>query len=92
MVVHYKNNSLKKSVKDLTSISKHYGTKAKSVNQRIKELEAAHSLETMRQIPAANCHELKGELKGMLAVDISANYRIIFEPLAEPVPKKKTAV
>ena len=42
----------------------------------------------MRNIPAANCHELEGNLKGKLAVDISGNHRIIFEPNYNPIPEK----
>jgi len=37
-------------------------------------------------IPQANCHSLKGNLKGCFAVDISANYRILFEPNHYPLP------
>jgi len=36
-----------------------------------------------------NCHELTGDRKGELAVDVSANYRMIFEPDHDPIPKKE---
>lgn len=61
---------------------------AKKVNQRMKELKSAENLETMRFIPAARCHELSGDIKGKLAVDVSGNYRLIFEPDYNPAPKK----
>ena len=88
MKLFYKNRKLGKSVNSLTDIAKNYGTHAKKVNQRIKALNAAPTLDTMRKIPAANCHELVGELKGKLAVDISGNHRIIFEPNYNPLPER----
>ncbi|OFX59417.1 MAG: killer suppression protein HigA [Bacteroidetes bacterium GWA2_30_7] len=89
MKLNYKNRKLEKSVASLSAISANYGTRAKLVNQRKNELQAAPSLETMRNIPAANCHELKSNLKGKLAVDISGNHRIIFEPTLAPAPTKE---
>ena len=86
MKLFYKNKKLEKSVNSLTNIAKNYGTHAKKVNQRIQELNAAPTLDTMRNIPAANCHELVGNLKGKLAVDISGNHRIIIEPNYNPLP------
>jgi len=88
MQISYKNNKLEKSVASLSVIKKIYGTRAKLVNQRKNELAAAPSLETMKAIPAARCHELTGDFKGKLAVDISGNHRIIFEPNHNPIPVK----
>lgn len=89
MKLDYKNRKLEKSVATLLAIATNYGTMAKLVNQRKNELEAASTLETMKSLPAANCHELKGKLKGKLAVDISGNHRIIFEPNHCPIPTKE---
>ena len=86
MNISYKNRKLEKSVASLSVIKATYGTRAKLVNQRKNELEAATSLQIMRAIPAANCHVLTGNLDGKLAVDISGNYRIIFEPNHNPIP------
>lgn len=86
MKLEYKSNKLAKSVVSLSAIAANYGTRAKLVKQRISELQAAPTLETMRNIPAANCHELKGNLAGKLAVDVSGNHRIIFEPDHNPPP------
>jgi proteic killer suppression protein len=61
---------------------------AKKVNQRMMELRAAANLQVMKTIPAANCHELKGDRQGEFAVDISGNFRLIFEPDHSPVPRK----
>jgi proteic killer suppression protein len=87
MEIDYKTNKLRKSVATPRDIAANYGTKAKLVNQRIKEFEAAVSLYDIYLLPKANLHKLHGEKKGCLAVDISANYRIVFEPDHDPVPK-----
>lgn len=88
MQISFKSRKLEKSLTEPREISKTYGVMAKKVNQRIKDLLAASTLAVMKTIPAANCHELKGDRDGQLAVDISGNWRIIFEPDHDPVPAK----
>lgn len=88
MEVLYKSNKLAKTVIDLAAIKRYYGTRAKLVNQRISDFKAAVCLDDIRNIPAANCHELSGNLDGFLAVDISGNHRILFKPADDPVPLK----
>ncbi|CAN5237265.1 hypothetical protein BH23BAC3_BH23BAC3_27710 [soil metagenome] len=62
---------------------------AKKVNQRMKDLSGSETLADMRKLPAARCHELKGNKKGSLAVDVSGNCRLIFEPDYDPLPKNE---
>ena len=69
-------------------MQKAFGTMAKKVNQRMMELKSSPNLEVMKTIPAANCHALKGDRQGEFAVDISGNFRLIFEPDHNPVPLK----
>lgn len=88
MNITYKRNKLKKTVASPKEIIRYYGTRAKLVNQRLLELKSATTLEVMRTIPKANCHELSGNRKGTFAVDISGNHRIIFEPNHDPLPTK----
>jgi plasmid maintenance system killer protein len=88
MKISYQYKKLEKTTADFKAISKHYGTMAKKVNQRIKEMEASTTLEVLGKIPAARCHELKGDWKGYLAVDVSGNHRIVFKPDHDPPPKK----
>lgn len=88
MKINFKSKKLEKQLTIPKEISKAFGVMAKKVNQRMKELKSAETLETMRTIPAADCHELKNNRKGQLAVSISGNYRIIFIPDHDPVPVK----
>lgn len=89
MEISYRTNKLKKQLTNARELTKSFGQLAKKINQRISELKAAESLATMRFIPAARCHELSGTRKGELAVNISPNYRMIFEPNHNPFPKKE---
>lgn len=88
MKITFKTNKLEKQLTEVKEMQKAFGIMAKKVNQRMKELSASNNLEILKTIPAANCHELKGDRKGEFAVDISGNYRIIFESDHNPVPVK----
>ena len=89
MEINYKTRKLEKSLTDTKVMFASYGSRAKKVNQRTKELKAAANLEVMKTIPAANCHLLKADRSNHFAVDISANWRIIFEPDHNPIPVSK---
>jgi plasmid maintenance system killer protein len=69
-------------------MAKSFGQLARKVSQRLKDLTDADNLAMMRTLPATRCHELAGDRKGELAVDVSSNFRMIFEPLHNPIPKK----
>jgi proteic killer suppression protein len=87
--ISYKNRKLEKQLTDPREMAKSFGQLARKVNQRLKDLTDSDNLAIMRTIPAARCHELTGNRKGELAVDVSGNYRMIFEPLHDQIPKKK---
>lgn len=88
MEISFKSQKLEKQLTDPKEMIKSFGQLARKVNQRLKDLADADNLSIMRTIPAARCHELTGNRKGELAVDISGNYRMIFMPLHKPIPKK----
>lgn len=88
MEIKYKNRKLENQLTLPKEIIKSFGQFAVKINQRLKELSDADNLAIIGTLPAANCHELKGSSKGKLAVDISKNYRLIFEPNHSPIPKK----
>jgi len=56
--------------------------------QRLQELEAAEVLEITRSLPQLRCHELTGNRKGQLSVDLDHPYRLIFEPANDPISEK----
>ncbi len=88
MELSFKSKKLEKLLTNPKEMVKAFGQMARKIDQRVKDLRAAETLEDMRMIPAARCHELKGNRKGKLAVDISRNYRLIFVPWHDPIPRK----
>ncbi|NDV42060.1 type II toxin-antitoxin system RelE/ParE family toxin [Flagellimonas sediminis] len=89
MEISYKTNKLEKQLTNSRELAKTFGQLARKINQRLGELKSAETLAIMRLIPAARCHELSGSNKGELAVDVSPNYRMIFQPNHDPLPKKE---
>jgi toxin HigB-1 len=61
---------------------------AARLQQRLEELRAATTLEDMRCLPGARCHELTQDRKGQLAVDLVHPRRLVFQPAHDPVPTK----
>lgn len=61
---------------------------AERLQQRLAELRAADTLDDIRRLPPARCHELSQNRKGQLAVDLVHPKRLIFEPDHNPVPRK----
>lgn len=67
---------------------KAYGVQcADLLRRRLDDLEAADNLEVMWSLPG-RCHELTGNLKGMLSLDLEHPYRLLFEVAHNPTPKK----
>ena len=87
MEVTYSSNRLKKQLSTERERAKNFGTLGPQLNRRLNNLAAAEDLETMRVLPG-HCHELHGDREGQLAVDLSGNYRLVFEPDHDPVPTK----
>lgn len=89
MEIAFRTEALRKVCNDSKALRRKYGPGGqKLIRRRLDELRAAPTLETMRYLPAARCHELKGDLAGLLAVDIHKGYRIVFKPGNEPQPTK----
>ena len=88
MVVWFEDQKLNELCCNQRNLQKKYGQKqAKKITRRLAELSGAKTLEDMRFAPG-NCHELKGNRQGQLAVELSDGYRLVFVPHHDPVPKK----
>ncbi len=79
MNIDFKNNKIQKALTDARETQKVFGNMARKVAQRMEQLKAAPTLADMENYPAARCHYLKGDRKGVWAIDISVNHRILFE-------------
>jgi len=65
----------------------HGAERTRRVRRRLDQLVSVETLEVMRNMPG-RCHELSGDLKGQLSVDLDGPYRLVFEPADDPVPTK----
>jgi plasmid maintenance system killer protein len=73
-----KDQSLFNSEKEL---KREYGEVcAKKIRRRLDDLQAAPTLENMRNLPG-RCHELKGDMKFQLSLDVEHPLRLIFMPV-----------
>jgi plasmid maintenance system killer protein len=65
-----------------------YGPEAANkIRLRLAQLGSASDLETMRTLPG-RCHELHGNRKGHLAIDLVGGLRLILRPTSDPPPAK----
>lgn len=89
MDIDFKNNRLRNKCSNASEIKRAFGVNAKRVSSRLDELISSPTLAVLKQIPAANCHPLTGDRYGEWAVDVSANFRLIFEIDNRPLPLKE---
>lgn len=87
MYITFKTRKMARIFNSFQLLVKEYGSiRAHKIKMRLNVLEAAEHLGQVPVAPPDRRHELKGEMKGMFAVDISANYRLIFRPDHDPLP------
>lgn len=89
MVILFKTAKLEKECNNENLMVRRFGPlRARLLKRRLNELQAADTLDLLRHLPQARCHELKGNRKGQLSVDLDHPYRLIFEPADNPIPEK----
>ena len=90
MLIAFRNSKLRKMANsDREAMAKLGKQGARKLRARLDDLDAASTLEDMRHLPAAKCHELKGNRKGFLAVALHGGWRVMFEPNHDPIPLKE---
>lgn len=86
--VLFASSKLQKTCSTRGLLMKRFGdVGAKKIELRLQQLRAVATLEDMRHLPG-RCHELSGDLAGMLAIDVHHPHRLILRPAAEPPPLK----
>jgi plasmid maintenance system killer protein len=89
MDLSFANRKLQKECEWTSALTRAHGKAgARKLMARLADLAAAASLEEMRQLPG-RCHELSGDRKGQLAIDLTGGKRLVFEPAADPPPQKE---
>ncbi len=88
MEITFKNKKFQKICNSEKELIKEYGKNcARKIRARLDDLQAAVNLEVFKNLPG-RCHELKGDKKGQLSLDLEHPLRLIFEPSNEDVDKK----
>ena len=80
MHIIYRTNKLQRQCTDAREARRDYGQElAVKLSQRIRELQAADSVEMLVRFRIGRCHALAGNLAGCYAMDLAHPYRLIFE-------------
>lgn len=69
-------------------VRNHGNQRAKMIRRRLDDLRAIETLNDIKKLPQTRCHELKGDKKGLLALDLNHPFRLIIQPNHDPVPRK----
>ncbi len=86
MEIRFDDKKLEKLAKDYPKCQQKMGpVRAKLYHKRLGDLYHVESLEDVRYLPG-KYHELKADRKGQWACDLDQPYRLIFEPLENPIP------
>jgi proteic killer suppression protein len=88
MEVHFATKKLCQVLSsDKERVKAHGANVGKKIQLRLVQLAAADNLEALRNA-SGRCHELHGSRAGQLALDLTGNLRLVFEPTADPPPSK----
>lgn len=89
MDILFRTNKLRKQLTNDKKRRQTYGDVcARKIKQRLDDLRAATCLEDVAPPFPGRCHELRGDLSGILAMDAKHPFRILFEPAHESIPAK----
>lgn len=88
MIILFKTKKLQKQCSKSAEAINKLGPKCgMKLMQRMMELAAAETLVYISRVPPARCHELTGNRKGQLSVDLEHPYRLLFIPAHDPAPE-----
>jgi plasmid maintenance system killer protein len=89
MVVFFQSKKLQKICSSQKEMLKAFGApRARKLQQRLMELNAADNLSHIARVPPPRCHQLTGNRQGQLSVDLDHPYRLLFIPAHNPIPVK----
>jgi proteic killer suppression protein len=89
MEVSFASGKLQKLCNSAAKLRGKYGPRmAELIQQRLVELSDAETLQEMRTVVGAGCHELTQNLQGLLAVNLVHPDRLVFKPTDGPPPSK----
>jgi plasmid maintenance system killer protein len=90
MLIFFRTKKLQKICNSSREMQRSFGAiRAKKLQQRLMELQAADHLGQILRVPPARCHEMTGDRQGQLSVDLDHPYRLFFIPVNDPVPLRE---
>ncbi len=90
MLIFFRTKKLQKTCNSSREMQRSFGViRAKKLQQRLMELQAADHLGQIPRVPPPRCHEMTGDRQGQLSVDLDQPYRLFFIPANDPVPLKE---
>lgn len=84
MIIIFKTSKLKKIFNDDDLLKRKYGNLYTTIRRRLDDIDSADNLSIIGKLPPHRCHEMKGDRKGQLSIDLIHPYRLIFEPADNP--------
>lgn len=86
MDIQFKTKKLQDTCNDTRKRDREYGPeRGKRLGMRLDQMRAAANLEEFK-IVHQRAHPLKADRSGQWAADLDGPYRLIFEPIPDPVP------
>lgn len=90
MQILFVDNKLKKAFDSARNLKRKFGShRADKIEQRLSLLRIVPSLSMVPKTPPERMHKLSGSLNAQFAVDISRNFRMVFTPAQEPLPRRE---
>jgi plasmid maintenance system killer protein len=85
--ISFASAKLERELSDEKEMKRAYGDLAKRLRLRLAVLRSVKSLAEVPSTPPDRRHELGENLAGHFAVHINGNWRLIFRPSDDPVPR-----
>ncbi len=87
MELRFANRKLERQLSDSKAMRRAYGERTKRIQMRLDLLRAARSLADVPIGPPPRRHESSADWAGHFAVDVTGNWRLIFRPAHDPIPR-----
>lgn len=92
MIITFANKKLEKYAGNYKTAVKKLGKKrADLFIKRLDDIRQTNSYEELKYLPG-NYHDLKSNRKGQWACDLDHPYRLIFQPVSQPIPTNESGV
>ncbi|PND53869.1 MULTISPECIES: type II toxin-antitoxin system RelE/ParE family toxin [Rhodococcus] len=73
---------------DTARLRRKYGPeRARKIELRLAQIDAAQNLQQLCSLPQARCHQLTADRCEQFSLDLDGPYRLIVEVADEPVPR-----